>query len=71
MNLILAQMLWHTTVYVLKSHKPLPVEKFDALKQKMLTHYSDSTVEFEALWIKCINAISHHASGLHKKSLMH
>ena len=65
------EMLRQSTVCGLKSHKPLPVEKVDALKQKMLTLHSDSKVEFEALWTKCINAINHHASGLRKKSLMH
>ena len=65
------EMLQQSTVCGLKSHEPLPVEKVDALKQKMLILHSDSKVEFEALWTKCINAINHHASGLRKKSLMH
>ena len=65
------EMLRQSTVCGLKSHKPLPVEKVNALKQKMLTLHSDSKVEFEALWTKCINAINHHAIGLRKKSLMH
>ena len=65
------EMLRQSTVCGLKSHKPLPVEKVDALKQKMLTLHSDSKVEFEALWKKCINAMNHHSKGLCKKSLMH
>ena len=65
------EMLRQSTVCGLKSHKPLPVEKVNALKQKMLTLHSDNKVEFEALWTKCINAINHHAIGLRKKSLMH
>ena len=64
------EMLRQCTVYGLKGNKPLPVEKVEALKQKMLTLFSVSQVEFEALWTKCINAINHRASGLRKKSLM-
>ena len=65
------ELLKRSTVYGLKSNASLPSNKVSALKKKLCNlypQYVDTPAEFEPVWTKCVNAINHHASGLHKKN---
>uniref|UniRef100_A0A1X7TFP8 BEN domain-containing protein n=1 Tax=Amphimedon queenslandica TaxID=400682 RepID=A0A1X7TFP8_AMPQE len=63
-------LLKRSTVYGLKGNASLPGNKVRALKKKLCNlyrQYVDTPAEFEPVWMKCVNAINHHASGLRKK----